>query len=64
MYHKESTYKLKVLTTYGDMGYLVTQESLEIFMPKYFTEEETQLDGVMFEKHDIHDISFQKKVQS
>lgn len=57
----ESIYKLLVSTSYGKLESLVTEESLEIFLKKYFTGEVMQLDGVLMENKEIYDISFQKK---
>ena len=57
----ESIYKLLVSTSYGKLEFLVTEESLEIFLKKYFTGEVMQLDGVMTENKEIHNISFEKE---
>lgn len=57
----ESIYKLLVSTSYGNLGFLVTEESLEIFLKKYFTGEAMQLDGVMVENKEIHNIAFEKE---
>ena len=57
----ESIYQLLVSTSYGKLEFLVTEESLEIFLKKYFTGEVMQLDGVMMENKEIHNISFEKE---
>ena len=57
----ESIYKLLVSTSYGKLEFLVTEKSLEIFLKKYFTGEVMQLDGVMMENKEIHNISFEKE---